>query len=251
MGEHRRPVAAAGVLRLTPRDGPEAGPRPPVRYPRDVERLSPGQRWVIGLGAFALVCLVVGLTGLVVGLSNRYGCLGPGDVWPESRCLGDDSGVVWGSVLGVVGLLHLGLTGVAGALVWTVSPTIGPKPVERAARVAGTVHRVFSYGTLRQPLVQESLFGDHVPTEPDDLPGWRLDWVTITDPDVIRTSGSDRHAILRRGSSSDVVEGSVLTLGHEWHLRVVDDYEVADYQRIEVTLVSGTTAWVYVSAEDA
>ncbi|MET3451007.1 gamma-glutamylcyclotransferase family protein [Curtobacterium sp. 1544] len=195
-----------------------------------MKRLSPGQRWVLGLGAFALVCLVVGIIGLVVGRT-------------------DDSGVIWGSVLGVVGLLHLGLTGLAGALVWTASPTISREPIERP--VAGTAHRVFSYGTLRQPLVQESLFGEHVPTEPDGLPGWRLDWVRITDPDVIRTSGSDRHPILRRGSSSDVVEGSVLTLGYEWHLRAVDDYEVADYQRIEVRLASGTTAWVYVAAEDA
>lgn len=215
-----------------------------------MKRLSPGQRWVIGLGAFALVCLVVGIIGLVVGLSNRYGCLGPGDTWPQERCLGDDSGIVWGSVLGVVGLLHLGLTGLAGALVWTSSPTIGPKPVVRPAPVAGATHRVFSYGTLRQPLVQESLFGDHVPTEPDALPGWRLDWVSITDPGVIRTSGSDRHPILRRGAPEDRVDGASLVLGYEWQLRAVDDYEVADYQRIEVTLASGTTAWVYVAAED-
>ena len=216
-----------------------------------MKRLLPGQRWVIGLGAFALACLVVGIIGLVVGLSNRYGCLGPGDVWPENRCLGDDSGIVWGGVLGVVGLLHLGLTGLAGALVWTSSPTIGPKPVVRPASVASAAHRVFSYGTLRQPLVQESLFGDHVPTEPDALPGWRLDWVTITDPEVIRTSGSDRHPILRRGTPEDRVDGASLVLGSEWQLRAVDDYEVADYQRIEVTLASGTTAWVYVAAEDA
>lgn len=216
-----------------------------------MKRLSPGQRWVIGLGVFALVCLVVGLIGLTVGLTNRYGCLGDGELWPENRCTGDDSGVVWGSVLGIVGLLHLGVTGLAGALVWTSTPTIGPKPLVRPAPVAGATHRVFSYGTLRQPLVQESLFGGHVPTEPDALPGWRLDWVTITDPEVIRTSGSDRHPILRRGSSADVVEGSVLALGYEWQLRAVDDYEVADYQRVRVTLASGASAWVYVAADQA
>jgi hypothetical protein len=43
------------------------------------------------------------------------------DVWPETRCLGDDSGVVWGSVLAVIGLLHLGLTGAAGAMVWSLN----------------------------------------------------------------------------------------------------------------------------------
>lgn len=192
-----------------------------------MKRLFPGQRWVLGLGAFALVCLVVG----VIGLSA--------------------DGTGWGGILVVFGLLHLGLTGVAGALVWTATPTIGPKPIGQPARFPGQTQRVFSYGTLRQPLVQESLFGEHVPTEPDALPGWRLDWVTITDPDVIRTSGSDRHPILRRGSSSDVVEGSVLALPYAWQLRAVDGYEVADYQRVRVTLTSGRIAWVYVAADQA
>ena len=216
-----------------------------------MKRLSPGQRWVLGLGVFALVCLVVGVIGLIVGLTNRYGCLSDSEVWPQSRCLGDDSGIYWGSVLGVIGLLHLGLTGVAGALVWTSTPTNGPKPIKRRAPLPSQTQRVFSYGTLRQPLVQESLFGGHVPTEPDSLPGWRLEWVTITDPEVIRTSGSDRHPILRRGSADDVVEGSVLALGYEWQLGAVDRYEVADYQRIRVTLASGWTAWVYVAADQA
>ncbi|WP_367917042.1 gamma-glutamylcyclotransferase family protein [Curtobacterium sp. VKM Ac-2861] len=216
-----------------------------------MKRLSPGQRWVIGLGAFALVCLVVGIIGLVVGVRNRYGCLSDGDVWPQERCLGDDSGIFWGSALGIIGLLHLGLTGLAGALVWTSTPAIAPGPAERPIPGAGATHRVFSYGTLRQPLVQESLFGGHVPTTPDTLPGWRLDWVAITDPEVVRTSGSDLHPILRRGAPDDVVEGVALTLGYEWQLRAVDDYEVADYQRIRVELTSGLSAWVYVAADEA
>ncbi|WP_258027626.1 gamma-glutamylcyclotransferase family protein [Curtobacterium sp. BH-2-1-1] len=215
-----------------------------------MRRLSPAQRWVIGLGAFALLCIVVGLVGLVVGLSNRYGCLGADETWPEYRCTGDDSGIIWGSVLGVVGLLHLGLTGLAGAIVWTSAPSIAPRRPRRPAPNVG-VNLVFSYGTLRQPEVQETLFGGPVPTTEDSLPGWRLDWVTITDPRVIRTSGSDRHPILRRGTPEDRVEGASLTLGHEWQMRAVDDHEVADHQRVEVTLGSGATAWVYVAADEA
>lgn len=217
-----------------------------------MKRLSPGQRWVIGLGVFALVCLVVGIIGLAVGVTNSNAMCGPfDDDGALEPCPGDSSGIIWGSVLGIVGLLHLGLTGLAGALVWTSTPRIGPKPVERPAPVAGATHRVFSYGTLQQPLVQESLFGEHVATEEDSLSGWRLDWVAITDPEVVRTSGSDLHPILRRGSAGDVVEGSVLALGHEWQLLAVDRYEVADYQRIEVTLTSGMSAWVYVAADQA
>gem|GEM_PF-2451574 len=219
-------------------------------YPHSVSRLSPAQRWVLGLGVFALACSVVGLIGLIVGLSNRYGCLGPGDVWPETRCAADDSGILWGSVLGIVGLLHLGLTGLAGAIVWTTAPSLAPRPPHRPAPDAEQ-NRVFSYGTLRQAEVQDALFGGVVRTIEDSLPGWRLDWVTITDPEVIRTSGSDRHPILRRGTPEDRVDGAYLVLGYEWQLRAVDEYEVSDYTRIRVTLDSGTTAWVYVAADEA
>ncbi|WP_418515826.1 gamma-glutamylcyclotransferase family protein [Curtobacterium flaccumfaciens pv. flaccumfaciens] len=217
-----------------------------------MKRLSPGQRWVIGLSAFALVCLVVGIIAIAVGIGNGTAtCVDAEDDGLQYACPGDTGSILWGSVLAVVGLLHLGLAGLAGALVWTSTPTIAPKPVRRPAHLPGQTHRVFSYGTLQQPLVQESLFGEHVPTTPDSLPGWRLDRVTITDPDVIRTSGSDQHPILRRGAPDDVVEGVALALGYEWQLRAVDGYEVADYQRVRVTLASGRTAWVYVAADEA
>ena len=108
--------------------------------------------------------------------------------------------------------------------------------------------RVFSYGTLRFPGVQLALFGHEVATVADSLPGWRLDRLTITDPKVIATSGSDSHPILRRGAVTDVVDGSYLVL-QESELAAVDEYEVSDYVRVEVTLASGTTAWVYVASE--
>jgi gamma-glutamylcyclotransferase (GGCT)/AIG2-like uncharacterized protein YtfP len=118
------------------------------------------------------------------------------------------------------------------------------------------VHVVFSYGTLRQPEVQRALYGREVPTVDDALPGWRLDWVAITDSDVIRTSGSDRHPILRRtpdtdaGDAADAVSGARLELD-DAGLAATDRYEVGDYVRIEATLASGVIAWVYVAAADA
>ena len=111
-------------------------------------------------------------------------------------------------------------------------------------------HRVFSYGTLRQADVQQSLFGRQVPTVADTLPGYRIDWLTITDPDVIATSGSDRHPILRPGSAADVVPGAYLELDDD-ELAEADAYEVDDYVRAAVTLGSGTPAWVYLAGEVA
>ncbi len=110
------------------------------------------------------------------------------------------------------------------------------------------LHRVFAYGTLRQENVQTALFGRPVVTVDDTLPGYRLDWLTITDPEVIATSGSDRHPILRPGSPSDVVPGAYLEL-NDYDLARADDYEVDDYVRTAVTLGSGTSAWVYLAAD--
>ncbi|MFT4218034.1 MAG: gamma-glutamylcyclotransferase family protein [Micropruina sp.] len=110
------------------------------------------------------------------------------------------------------------------------------------------VHRVFSYGTLRQENVQQALFGRPVVTVADTLPRYRLDWLTITDPEVIATSGSDRHPILRPGSVTDVVAGAYLELDDR-ELAQADAYEVDAYVRAAVTLGSGTSAWVYLAAD--
>lgn len=109
-------------------------------------------------------------------------------------------------------------------------------------------HRLFSYGTLRHPHVQTELFGGPVPTTEDSLPGWRLDWVTITDPDVLATSGEDRHPILHPGSADDHVAGVALEVT-DAQLAAADAYEVDDYARTLITLNSGHEAWVYVAAE--
>lgn len=107
-------------------------------------------------------------------------------------------------------------------------------------------HRVFSYGTLRQADVQRELYGRQVPTVADILPGWCLEWLRITDPEVVRISGSDRHPILRGGEPSDLVEGAYLELTDS-ELAATDAYEVDDYVRTEVVLGSGVTAWAYLA----
>ena len=109
---------------------------------------------------------------------------------------------------------------------------------------------LFTYGTLRDPGVQATLFGRRVPAVDDAIPGFRLDYVTITDPEVLAASGSDRHPLLRPGGVDDQVPGSCLELTDD-ELEAADRYEVDDYTRVQVTLVSGHLAWVYVSADDA
>lgn len=106
---------------------------------------------------------------------------------------------------------------------------------------------LFSYGTLRQSEVQLTTFGRELAGADDAIVGYQLDWVTITDPHVIATSGSDRHPILKPGTAADSVPGSVFEIT-DAELAAADEYEVDDYRRVEVPLRSGKRAWVYVFA---
>ena len=116
---------------------------------------------------------------------------------------------------------------------------VGPDPSEL----------LFSYGTLQQPEVQLSTFGREVDGHPDAIVGFDLHYVTITDPEVVAASGSDRHPILRRSASPDAaVTGTVFSLSAA-ELAAADAYEVDAYQRIRVPLRSGPHAWVYAFAD--
>ena len=96
--------------------------------------------------------------------------------------------------------------------------------------------RLFSYGTLRQPEVQLATFGRRLDGHPDAVTGYRVDTVTITDPGVVATSGSDRHPVLvAAGDPGAAVEGTVLAITAR-ELVAADAYEVDAYERVEVPL---------------
>lgn len=106
---------------------------------------------------------------------------------------------------------------------------------------------LFSYGTLRYENVQLTTFGRKLAGQEDSLPGYYLKNVKITDPDVIAKSGEDIHSIIYfSGNPHDQVPGTVFKVSQE-ELKQADMYEVADYKRISVKLLSGRPAWVYVS----
>lgn len=105
---------------------------------------------------------------------------------------------------------------------------------------------LFSYGTLQQDEVQLATFGRLLEGRPDAIAGHRLDWLTITDPQVVETSGSDRHPVLHRSDdAAEEVQGTVFEITDD-ELAAADVYEVDDYERIAVPLRSGPQAWVYV-----
>lgn len=120
-------------------------------------------------------------------------------------------------------------------------------PEEHSMNDTPAIH-LFSYGTLQQEGVQLSSFGRLLQGTPDAMPGFRKSMIEITDPDVIRASGSNFHPIVvPSGDFGDEVAGTVFKITAR-ELAAADAYEVSDYKRIEVRLKSGIDAWVYVKA---
>jgi SulP family sulfate permease len=122
--------------------------------------------------------------------------------------------------------------------------------LDRALNDTG-VEWVFSYGTLRQPEVQQGSYGRLLEGVDDQLPGYRLETLPITDPDVVALSGSAEHPVARpTGDPSDVIAGTRYALTPA-ELAVTDRYESADYTRVRVRLASDLHAWLYVAHTDA
>ena len=105
---------------------------------------------------------------------------------------------------------------------------------------------LFSYGTLQLPQVQLEKYGRLLEGEPDSLAGYRLEQLSVSDPDVVRLSGKSDHPIARfSGADSDRVIGIVFEIS-EQELAATDAYEVEPYTRVEVELESGRRAFAYV-----
>ena len=110
------------------------------------------------------------------------------------------------------------------------------------------MEKLFSYGTLQLPQVQESLFGRILTGRKEELPGYKIEKLKITDRAVIEKSGTDMHPILvRTREPSDLVSGMVFEITQA-ELEKADEYEVDDYRRNLAIMSSRTHAWIYCSA---
>ena len=106
---------------------------------------------------------------------------------------------------------------------------------------------LFSYGTLQSEVVQLETFGRTLNGRPDALVGYTVVMIEIEDQDFVATSGTAHHRNLRfTDLSTDIVEGTVLSLTSK-ELQLSDSYEPSCYERIQVQLRSGLTAWVYIN----
>lgn len=94
-------------------------------------------------------------------------------------------------------------------------------------------HRVFAYGTLRQPVVRWLVIGRVTCTQPATLQGFRKQGLNLMPLAGMQTRGE-----------------TFMVNAEE--LRRIDRYERLGvrYQRSRARLASGTTAWVYQRLDD-
>ncbi len=105
---------------------------------------------------------------------------------------------------------------------------------------------LFSYGTLQKPKVQLESFGRLLEGHADQLTGFYLGQLEIKDEAVLASSEQLFHPIaVYSGNPGDIIDGVVFDIT-DTELQKADLYEVDDYQRVLVTLLSGKQAWVYV-----
>ena len=106
---------------------------------------------------------------------------------------------------------------------------------------------LFAYGRLQSDAVQLATFHRKLDGRPDALIGYIVETIEIKNEAFVASSGTAHHRNLRfTGRSSDIVEGTAFSLtAHE--LALADSYEPPGYNRTQVKLRSGSTAWVYVN----
>ncbi len=108
------------------------------------------------------------------------------------------------------------------------------------------MNKLFSYGTLQLKQVQKDTFGRLLKGKKDKLRKYRIKILKITDPKVIKLSGTDEHPILEyTGNNDNYVEGIIFEITDK-ELLQADRYEVDDYERKLLTFESGAKAFVYL-----
>lgn len=102
---------------------------------------------------------------------------------------------------------------------------------------------LFSYGTLRDPAVQQKLFGRQLHGSADEILGYACGSVVVADAGFALANGA-RHAMVRyTGNDQDRTPGMVFEVTDS-ELTTADAYEPVEYERVITRLASGRGAWV-------
>ncbi len=95
--------------------------------------------------------------------------------------------------------------------------------------------RLFIYGTLADPEVQQNVLGRVTESAPDILRGYRKSEIEI---------GGEKYPLIIP-DETEKVKGLVIEVTKD-ELAKIDEYETNAYKRVQVSLESGMSAWAYV-----
>ncbi|MTH15713.1 gamma-glutamylcyclotransferase family protein [Flavobacterium sp. LC2016-01] len=103
------------------------------------------------------------------------------------------------------------------------------------------MEQLFSYGTLRSKQIQMQVFNKVLTGTPDKLLGYKLKSLQIEE----EFGMADYVVAVASENPSEIIHGVVfnVTLAD---LAKVDLFESNAYKRVQVTLKSGTVAWIYM-----
>lgn len=103
------------------------------------------------------------------------------------------------------------------------------------------MEQIFSYGTLQSKEIQMQVFNKLLTGTPDQLTGYKLKDLQIEEEFGIE----DYFVATPSENPSDAVDGIVYTISSA-DLAKADQFESNAYKRVEITLKSGTVAWIYI-----
>ncbi|GGF11780.1 gamma-glutamylcyclotransferase family protein [Flavobacterium limi] len=103
------------------------------------------------------------------------------------------------------------------------------------------MEQIFSYGTLQSKEIQMQVFNKLLIGTPDQLAGYKLKDLQIEEEFGIE----DYFVATPSENPSDVVDGIVYSISSA-DLAKADQFESNAYKRVEITLKSGTVAWIYI-----
>ncbi|WP_163399346.1 gamma-glutamylcyclotransferase family protein [Flavobacterium fluviatile] len=103
------------------------------------------------------------------------------------------------------------------------------------------MEQIFSYGTLQSKEIQMQVFNKLLTGTPDQLTGYKLKDLQIEEEFGIE----DYFVATPSDNPSDEVDGIVYSISSA-DLAKADQFESNAYKRVQITLKSGTVAWIYI-----
>lgn len=105
------------------------------------------------------------------------------------------------------------------------------------------MEQLFSYGTLQSKEIQMQVFNKFLSGTADQLQGFKLKDLKIEE----EFGMTDYFVATPSENPTDEIKGIVFSISSN-DLAKADQFESNAYKRVEITLKSGKTAWIYIES---